>query len=123
MTASDDALRAGAARDGRRAGRDGGPRRRRTGPAGGDWTRLAEIEVDELVSMRGDAPGGLLSAGLIDELVVYLAPTLLGDGTLPLMAIGPLARMNDRPGFALVAARRIGPDLKLTLRPSAAGSA
>jgi hypothetical protein len=34
------------------------------------------------------------------------------------MAFGPLASMEDRPEFELLAMRRIGPDVKLTLRPA-----
>jgi diaminohydroxyphosphoribosylaminopyrimidine deaminase/5-amino-6-(5-phosphoribosylamino)uracil reductase len=81
--------------------------------------RLAELEINELhVECGATLAGGLMSAGLIDELVVYLAPTLLGDCALPLMAFGPLASMEDRPEFELLAMRRIGPDVKLTLRPA-----
>jgi diaminohydroxyphosphoribosylaminopyrimidine deaminase/5-amino-6-(5-phosphoribosylamino)uracil reductase len=84
--------------------------------------RLAELEVNELhVECGATLAGGLLSAGLIDELVIYLAPTMLGDGARPLMALGPLAAMSDRPGFEITAMRRIGPDLKLTLRPTGPG--
>jgi diaminohydroxyphosphoribosylaminopyrimidine deaminase/5-amino-6-(5-phosphoribosylamino)uracil reductase len=120
MTASDDAVRAGRlAAAGARVETIAG------GGAGLDlhavMSRLAELEVNELhVECGATLAGGLLTAGLIDELIVYQAPTLLGDDARPLMAIGPLSRMDQRPGFAIVAVRRLGPDLKLTMRPAAA---
>jgi diaminohydroxyphosphoribosylaminopyrimidine deaminase/5-amino-6-(5-phosphoribosylamino)uracil reductase len=121
MTASPDAVRAG-----RLAAAGARVETMARGEGGLDlhavMARLAELEVNELhVECGSKLAGGLLSAGLIDELVVYLAPTLLGVGARPLMAFGPLANMDERPGFAIVDTRRIGPDLKLTLRPVAAG--
>lgn len=84
--------------------------------------RLAELEVNELhVECGATLAGSLLSAGLIDELVVYMAPTLLGEGARPLMAIGALASMTDRPRFEIVDMRRVGGDLKLVLRPETTG--
>jgi diaminohydroxyphosphoribosylaminopyrimidine deaminase/5-amino-6-(5-phosphoribosylamino)uracil reductase len=121
MTASPDAVRAGrlaavGARVETMARGEGGLDLRAV------MARLAELEVNELhVECGSKLAGGLLSAGLIDELVVYLAPTLLGVGARPLMAFGPLATMDERPGFAITDTRRIGPDLKLTLRPVGAG--
>lgn len=121
MTASEDAVRAG-----RLAAAGARVETIVRGDKGLDlhavMSRLAELEVNELhVECGATLAGGLLSAGLIDELVIYLAPTLLGDGARPLMALGPLAAMSDRPGFEITAMRRIGPDLKLTLRPAGAG--
>ena len=85
--------------------------------------RLAELEVNELhVECGATLAGALLRRGLVDEIVVYMAPTLLGDGARPLVSVGPLARMEDRPRLELLSVRRIGGDLRLVLRPSAAGS-
>jgi diaminohydroxyphosphoribosylaminopyrimidine deaminase/5-amino-6-(5-phosphoribosylamino)uracil reductase len=80
---------------------------------------LAGREVNELhVECGARLAGSLLAAGLVDEMVVYVAPTLLGDDARPLLALGPLQRMADRPRLDLQAVRRVGGDLKLVLRPS-----
>ena len=61
----------------------------------------------------------MLAAGLVDELLVYVAPRLLGSGR-GLAALAPLARLDDAPGFTFVDVARVGDDLRLLLRPSAA---
>jgi diaminohydroxyphosphoribosylaminopyrimidine deaminase/5-amino-6-(5-phosphoribosylamino)uracil reductase len=119
MTASEDAVRAGRlAAVGARVESVRGDAARLDLQA--VMARLAELEVNELhVECGATLAGGLLSAGLIDELVVYVAPTLLGHDARPLMEFGPLSTMAGRPAFEILACRRIGPDLKLTLRPAA----
>lgn len=61
--------------------------------------------------------GALLTAGVVDELIVYLAPKLLGDGARGLCALPGLARLQDAPAFRFSEAVQVGPDLRLTLRP------
>jgi diaminohydroxyphosphoribosylaminopyrimidine deaminase/5-amino-6-(5-phosphoribosylamino)uracil reductase len=63
-----------------------------------------------------------LAAGLVDELIVYLAPTLLGSGIPALndLGIGTLAdaqqwEWDDTTSGPV---ERLGPDLKLTLMPA-----
>ena len=63
-----------------------------------------------------------LAAGLVDELIVYLAPTLLGSGTPALndLGIGTLAQAQQWEWDATTTGpvERLGPDLKLTLMPA-----
>lgn len=62
-----------------------------------------------------------LSAGLVDELIVYLAPTLLGSGTPALGSLGITtladAQQWDWDGSDGGAVRKLGRDLRLHLRP------
>ena len=62
----------------------------------------------------------LLAAGLVDELLVYVAPSLLGAGR-GLAALGPIARLGDRLAFEFTDVERVGDDLRLLLRPRATG--
>jgi diaminohydroxyphosphoribosylaminopyrimidine deaminase/5-amino-6-(5-phosphoribosylamino)uracil reductase len=58
----------------------------------------------------------LLAAGLVDELLVYVAPRLIGSGR-GLAALGPIERLDQALGFAFTSVTRVGDDLRLILRP------
>jgi len=58
----------------------------------------------------------LLAAGLVDELLVYVAPSLIGTGR-GLAALGPIAGLDDKLAFEFTHVDRIGDDLRLQLRP------
>ena len=78
---------------------------------------LGRRGINELHVEAGEKlNASLLAAGLVDELLVYVAPRLLGSGR-GLAALGPLARLDDALGFAFVAVDRVGTDLRLLLRP------
>jgi diaminohydroxyphosphoribosylaminopyrimidine deaminase/5-amino-6-(5-phosphoribosylamino)uracil reductase len=62
--------------------------------------------------------GALLQAGVVDELIVYLAPKLLGDGARGLCRLPGLDRLADAPTFAFSEVRAVGPDLRVTLTPA-----
>lgn len=77
---------------------------------------LSEREVNELqVEAGARLNGSLLTSGLVDELVVYLAPRLLGIG-LAVASFGPLTQLADTLDFAFVETRTVGEDLCLRLR-------
>lgn len=63
-----------------------------------------------------------LAAGLVDELIVFLAPTLLGSGIPALndLGIGTLSQAQqwEWDGTTSGPVERLGPDLKLTLMPA-----
>lgn len=59
--------------------------------------------------------GAFLAAGLADEVLVYLAPRLLGEGR-PLAALGPWVRLDQTIGMRLEEATTVGADLRLRLR-------
>jgi diaminohydroxyphosphoribosylaminopyrimidine deaminase/5-amino-6-(5-phosphoribosylamino)uracil reductase len=61
--------------------------------------------------------GALYAAGLVDELLLYIAPVLLGDQARPLLKLPPLASMAERWKLELVAQHRFGNDTCLRLRP------
>ena len=97
-------------------------------PAGGagvdvDATlrRLAELECNEVLVEAGPTLGGeFLRHGLVDEIVVYMAPVVLGSQARSLFNLPGLERMCDRAEFEWRDVERIGDDLRLTLRPRAA---
>jgi diaminohydroxyphosphoribosylaminopyrimidine deaminase/5-amino-6-(5-phosphoribosylamino)uracil reductase len=81
---------------------------------------LAQLECNEVLVEAGPRlAGSFLAAGLADEVVLYVAPTVLGDTSRPAFALPqPLATLAARPRFSFHDVRQVGPDLRLTLRPA-----
>jgi diaminohydroxyphosphoribosylaminopyrimidine deaminase/5-amino-6-(5-phosphoribosylamino)uracil reductase len=78
---------------------------------------LARREVNELHVEAGEKlNASLLRAGLVDELLLYVAPRLLGDGR-GIAALGTLGALADSLEFEFVEVERVGTDLRLRLRP------
>jgi diaminohydroxyphosphoribosylaminopyrimidine deaminase/5-amino-6-(5-phosphoribosylamino)uracil reductase len=79
---------------------------------------LAEREINELhVEAGAKLNGALLAAGLVDELIVYLAPCLLGDPARGMFALpAPLTRLADRNALSINSVDRIGEDWRILAR-------
>jgi diaminohydroxyphosphoribosylaminopyrimidine deaminase / 5-amino-6-(5-phosphoribosylamino)uracil reductase len=60
--------------------------------------------------------GALLQAGMVDELIVYLAPHLLGDTARGMFDLGTLSALDQRRALVVRDVRRIGPDLRILAR-------
>lgn len=79
---------------------------------------LAEHEVNEvLVECGSRLAGALLQQSLVDELVLYLAPSLLGQGARPLASLTGVERLDQKLRLEWIDVRRIGGDLRVTARP------
>jgi diaminohydroxyphosphoribosylaminopyrimidine deaminase/5-amino-6-(5-phosphoribosylamino)uracil reductase len=61
--------------------------------------------------------GSLLQGGHVDELVIYLAPRLLGADGRPLVRLSGPARLAETADWRLHDLRQIGPDIRIMLRP------
>jgi diaminohydroxyphosphoribosylaminopyrimidine deaminase/5-amino-6-(5-phosphoribosylamino)uracil reductase len=59
--------------------------------------------------------GSLIREGLVDELLVYLAPKLVGQGR-DMANFGPLADLAQAVGLEFISTAMIGPDLRLIAR-------
>ena len=62
--------------------------------------------------------GSLLTAGLVDEIVAYVAPSVLGDDGRGMFTIPPLAALRDKITLSFSDVRQIGADLRITARVS-----
>lgn len=60
--------------------------------------------------------GSLLAAGVVDEIVLYLAPRLFGDTAQGLFALPQVAALDQALDLRLMDVRHVGGDLRLTLR-------
>lgn len=77
-----------------------------------------ELEMNEIhIEAGSKLNGSLIREGCVDELLVYLAPTLLGGG-LPLANLSPLSSLigPDRRDWQIVDHTLIGADVRLRLR-------
>jgi diaminohydroxyphosphoribosylaminopyrimidine deaminase/5-amino-6-(5-phosphoribosylamino)uracil reductase len=77
---------------------------------------LAQREINEVhVEAGSKLNGSLMQAGLIDELLIYLAPVLLGPGQ-GLMALPALQRLEQGRALKFLDVQPLGPDLRLRAR-------
>ncbi len=79
---------------------------------------LGEREINEVLVEAGPRLGGaLLAAGLVDELVIYMAPHLMGDAARGLFTLPGLERMAQRLPVEMIDIQRVGEDWRITARP------
>jgi diaminohydroxyphosphoribosylaminopyrimidine deaminase/5-amino-6-(5-phosphoribosylamino)uracil reductase len=80
--------------------------------------RLGALECNTVWLEAGPTlAGAMLAAGLVDELVLYLAPCLLGDSARGLFALPALASLEDRYRLTIDAIDPVGDDLRIIARP------
>ena len=79
---------------------------------------LAKREVNEVHTECGQClAGALLQQELVDELVIYMAPVVLGSQARGAFDIGELTDMKSRMACSIKQVRQIGDDLRVTLIP------
>ncbi|MCT8248823.1 bifunctional diaminohydroxyphosphoribosylaminopyrimidine deaminase/5-amino-6-(5-phosphoribosylamino)uracil reductase RibD [Proteus faecis] len=59
----------------------------------------------------------LLEAGLVDELIIYIAPKILGNDARGLFALSPLSSLSEAPEFTVDSLQQIGSDIRVCLKP------
>ncbi len=76
---------------------------------------IGEVQVETGATLAG----AFLRAGLVDELLLYVAPVLLGDLSRPLFGGLGISDMAQRLQLRIVESLRVGDDLRVLLRPGA----
>lgn len=80
---------------------------------------LAARQCNEVHVEAGPTLGGaLFAAGLVDELLLYVAPVLLGDSGRALLHLPNIAQMAQRWRLQVLEQRQVGADWRLRLRPA-----
>ena len=78
---------------------------------------LAQRGCNEVLLEAGSVlNGAMLRAGLVDELVLYLAPQLLGDAARGMAQLGELTALDQRINLKWQDMRQIGDDLRLMVK-------
>jgi len=79
--------------------------------------QLGEMEINEvLVETGATLSGGFLQAGLIDELVIYVAPVLMGDSARALFRLPGLETMEQKIELDIIDRRMVGQDMRITAK-------
>jgi diaminohydroxyphosphoribosylaminopyrimidine deaminase / 5-amino-6-(5-phosphoribosylamino)uracil reductase len=78
--------------------------------------RINEVQVEAGATLAG----AFLTAGLVDELLLYVAPVLLGERARPMFDGLHIDAMTERFGMKIVETRRLGADVRVLLAPETA---
>ena len=79
--------------------------------------KLGASDINELwVEGGAGLAGAMLEAGEVDEVIVYIAPKLLGDKAMPLVVLPDIASLSNAISLTLVGQETLGQDIKLTYR-------
>ncbi|WP_414433080.1 bifunctional diaminohydroxyphosphoribosylaminopyrimidine deaminase/5-amino-6-(5-phosphoribosylamino)uracil reductase RibD [Alcanivorax sp. IL2] len=95
-------------------------------PASGSGIDLQQLLIElnrrecneVLVECGATLAGAFVREGLFDELIVYMAPALLGSSSRPLLGLPQLASMSEKVSLKWQDVRQVGDDLRLTLVPA-----
>ena len=79
---------------------------------------LAKSEINLLHVEAGSVLcGALLKNDLVDEIIIYMAPHIMGDDAKGLFHLPGLEKMEDRIVLRLKDVRSIGNDIRITMQP------
>ncbi len=82
---------------------------------------LGRQEINEVLLETGPTlAGSALAAGLVDELVIYMAPQLMGDRARGLFSLPALRHMRERIDLDISDIRAVGRDWRITAVPRTA---
>jgi diaminohydroxyphosphoribosylaminopyrimidine deaminase/5-amino-6-(5-phosphoribosylamino)uracil reductase len=78
---------------------------------------LAQRGCNEVLAEAGSTlNGALLRAGLVDELLLYVAPQLLGDAARGMAQLGELTSLEQRVELEWKDVRHVGNDLRILVK-------
>jgi diaminohydroxyphosphoribosylaminopyrimidine deaminase / 5-amino-6-(5-phosphoribosylamino)uracil reductase len=81
-------------------------------------SHLAHREINEVLTEAGEGlNGALLALGLIDELLIYYAPKLMGSAAKGMLALPELTQMNQAMNLDIIDLRQIGVDIRIRAKP------
>ena len=80
---------------------------------------LARRGINEVhVESGSKLNGSLLSAGMVDELLLYYAPSLLGDAARGMFSLPEFVSLGQKTALTFHDVRRVGEDLRILARLS-----
>ncbi|WP_326527470.1 bifunctional diaminohydroxyphosphoribosylaminopyrimidine deaminase/5-amino-6-(5-phosphoribosylamino)uracil reductase RibD [Dokdonella sp.] len=80
---------------------------------------LGRRGINEVLAESGfKLNGSLLREGCVDELILYLAPALVGDAARGLFNLPSLSSLDDKRQLSFHDVRQVGRDLRIIARPA-----
>ena len=80
---------------------------------------LAKRGINELHVEAGfRLNGSLVREGCVDEYLLYLNPSFLGDGAQGMVDLPPFSELEKRPRLKILGLERFGDDLRILARPA-----
>ncbi|MFM9836384.1 MAG: bifunctional diaminohydroxyphosphoribosylaminopyrimidine deaminase/5-amino-6-(5-phosphoribosylamino)uracil reductase RibD [Methylophilaceae bacterium] len=80
-------------------------------------SHLASNEINEVLVESGEGlNGALMAQNLIDELIVYYAPKIMGSDAKSMFAMPPLTEMNQALNLQVLDVRQFGADIRLRFK-------
>ena len=62
--------------------------------------------------------GSLVREGCVDEFLVYLSPSLLGDSAQGMVNLAEMTSLDQRVALKIRSVERVGDDLRILARPA-----
>jgi len=79
--------------------------------------QLSDMQINDVLLESGATlSGAMLQAGLIDELIIYMAPVLMGNHARGLFALPGLEKMQDKIELKITDQRVVGKDIRITAK-------
>jgi len=80
---------------------------------------LARQEINEVLVEAGSRlSGSFLASGMVDELIVYLAPSVLGDQARSMFTLPGITGLAERVQLRFCQVTQLGEDIRVLARPS-----
>jgi len=79
--------------------------------------QLSDMHINDVLLEAGATlSGAMLQAGLIDEIIIYVAPVLMGNDARGLFSLPGLDKMQDKIELDMIEQRMIGQDMRITAK-------
>jgi diaminohydroxyphosphoribosylaminopyrimidine deaminase/5-amino-6-(5-phosphoribosylamino)uracil reductase len=79
--------------------------------------QLSDMQINDVLLETGATlSGAMLQAGLIDELIIYMAPVLMGNEARGLFSLAGLDVMQDKIELDIIEQRLVGQDIRITAK-------
>ena len=78
---------------------------------------LADFEINELLVEAGNRlSSAFISEGLVDELIIYLAPHLIGNRAMGMLQLPELTDLSEKYNLKIKDLRMVGEDIRIMSR-------